>query len=341
MDAPTSVASADRPPERSLLDSYRRHFTLQGLQLPLPTVPFREGGLLGQLPKATGDNKGWPWTTEAPPPQPGGHWPKLTIIMPSFNQGRYIEEAVRSILLQNYPALEFVVIDGGSTDGTTAILERYRPWLSYVRSGKDRGQAHAINMGFAIASGYIIGWLNSDDAYLPGAFERVGRLFAQDPKLEFVYGDGVYFAESENKAYYSSAALALDRYLQFGGLVLTHAAFWKNSITEPMWEAMKCNVDGELWFRLLRGARRRHLPVPLGAMRGHPEAKSVSERWLQGWREDDERIWAEHGRPHAPRSLRSIEFRRVQRAYGSWIARRWRTERRLALAATNWRVSPP
>jgi glycosyltransferase involved in cell wall biosynthesis len=341
MDAPTPAASADRPPDHSLLDSYRRFFAQQGLALPLPLVATREGGLLGELPRAAAGSTGWPWTTETPPPKAGGDWPKLSIIMPTFNQGRYIEEALRSILLQNYPALELIVVDGGSTDGTTAVLEKYRPWLSFVRSGKDRGQAHAINMGFALASGEIIGWLNSDDAYLPGAFERVGRIFAQDPTLEFVYGDGIYLAESEQKAYYSAAPLALDRYLQFGGLVLTHAAFWRNGITEPMWEAMKCNVDGELWFRLLRGARRRHVPVPLGAMRGHSEAKSVSGRWLQAWKEDDERIWAEHGRPHSPRSLRSIEFRRFQRAYSYWISRRWRSARLRALAATNWQVSPP
>lgn len=331
----------DTPPRRALLHAYRDAFIRDGVSLPLPPVPAPPTGLLHALPPAPPGRQGWPWTTETPPPPSAGHWPRLSIIVPSFRQGPFIEEALRSILLQNYPSLELIVIDGGSTDETTAVLEKYRPWLSFVRQAPDRGQGHAINLGFALASGELSAWLNSDDAYLPGAFLQVGSLFAADHTLEFVYGDAIYLAEAEQKTYYCSAPLALDRYLMFGGLVFTHAAFWRHAITEPVWEAMKCNVDGELWARLLRGARRRHLPVPLGALRGQAEAKSMNARWLKSWQDDDALIWAVYGRPPAPRSLRAIEHRKVQRLYAAWIAARWRHARTQVLAAINWRVDPP
>jgi hypothetical protein len=330
-------------PTRELLAAYRADFTRQGVGLPLPLVPAPSSGLLAALPAPPEGKTGWPWTTETPPlaHAPAYSLPRLSIVVPSFRQGSYIEEAMRSILLQNYPSLELIVLDGGSTDETSAVLEKYRPWLSFVRIAPDRGQGHAINLGFALASGEIVAWLNSDDAYLPGAFIRVAQTFAAEPTLEFVYGDGIYLSEAENKVYYNSAQLALDRYLHFGGLVLTHAAFWRHRITEPIWEALKCNVDGELWFRLLRGSRRRHLPLPLGAMRGQADAKSVNPRWLQAWKEDDALVWSTHGRNPAPRSLRAIEHRRVQRFYAAWIAGRWRAERTRILAQTNWAVSPP
>ncbi|HEY5139639.1 MAG TPA: glycosyltransferase family 2 protein, partial [Methylococcales bacterium] len=108
----------------------------------------------------------------------GKPWPKISIITPSYNQGNYIEETILSVLDQGYPNIEHIIIDGGSTDSTVDILNRYKNHLAYVVSEADRGQSHAINKGFAIASGEIFTWLNSDDRLAPGALAAVALAFS-------------------------------------------------------------------------------------------------------------------------------------------------------------------
>jgi len=127
---------------------------------------------LHDLPPPPPGKTGWPWTeesTQAPELTPSGDaWPRISIVTPSYNQGEFIEETIRSVLLQGYPDLEYIVIDGGSTDNSVEIIRRYAPWLTYWFSEPDRGQANAINKGFEHATGTILGYLNSDDVYWPG-----------------------------------------------------------------------------------------------------------------------------------------------------------------------------
>src|SRR5262249_45140624 len=120
--------------------------------------------------------------------------PLVSIVTPSFNQGRFIRETIESVLLQDYPNLEYMVIDGGSTDETVSILERYRDRFFWV-SEPDRGQAHAINKGWKRAKGDILAWLNSDDMYLPGAISNAARYLVDHPEIGLVYGDGYHVAE--------------------------------------------------------------------------------------------------------------------------------------------------
>ncbi len=132
---------------------------------------------LQDLPSPPDGNVGWPWTEE-PEPLPdrmpdGRPWPRITIVTPSFNQREYLEETLRSVLLQGYPNLEYILIDGGSTDGSPALIRRYAQWLSHWVSEPDRGQSDAINKGFRSATGEIFAWLNSDDIYYPGVLARV------------------------------------------------------------------------------------------------------------------------------------------------------------------------
>lgn len=136
-----------------------------------------------ELPLPPLGKSGWPWTTETPqlPPTHSDRtpWPRISIVTPSYNQGQFIEETIRSVLLQGYPDLEYIIVDGGSTDQSVDIIKKYQPWLTHWVSEKDRGQAHAINKGFGRASGEIGGYINSDDFYLPDALPEVAISFTR------------------------------------------------------------------------------------------------------------------------------------------------------------------
>ena len=132
---------------------------------------------LKDLPLPPEGKKGWPWTVESPQLSDimpdDKHWPKISIVTPSFNQGKFIEETIRSILLQGYPNLEYIIIDGGSTDEAAQIIKKYEPWLDYWISESDAGQANAINKGLLEATGDWFNWINSDDLLTPSALFEV------------------------------------------------------------------------------------------------------------------------------------------------------------------------
>jgi glycosyltransferase involved in cell wall biosynthesis len=135
---------------------------------------------------------GWPWSEESTgfPNRTvdGQEWPRITVVTPSFNQGQFIEETIRSVLLQRYPNLEYIVMDGGSTDNTLTIIQRYRPWLSDVVSEPDKGQSDAINKGWRRSTGKILAWLNSDDVYEPNALFRVAASWLANPSAGLWHG---------------------------------------------------------------------------------------------------------------------------------------------------------
>lgn len=132
------------------------------------------------FPSPPPSRTGWPWDLVMPhenSKQTGSTFPKITMITPSFNQGGFIEETIRSVLLQGYRNLQYIIIDGGSTDETMAVVEKYRPWIDLVISERDSGQADAIQKGLSHASGDIFNWINSDDLLAPGALLTVGLNF--------------------------------------------------------------------------------------------------------------------------------------------------------------------
>ena len=126
-------------------------------------------------------------------------YPKISVITPSYNQGLFIEETINSVLKQNYPNLEYIIIDGGSTDSTKSILEKYDKSITYWVSEKDNGQSDAINKGFALATGDILCWLNSDDTYLPNTLHKVAKYFLQSNTFnKIISGRGYYLFEANN-----------------------------------------------------------------------------------------------------------------------------------------------
>lgn len=138
--------------------------------------------LLNILPDPPEGKTGWPWTEETDPVIYNGlkNIPKISILTPSFNQGEFIEQTIRSVLLQNYPNLEFIIIDGGSKDNTVEIINKYSKWIKYWISEKDKGQSEAINKGMAKCEGTIFNWINSDDYYYPDCFKNLAESFSSD-----------------------------------------------------------------------------------------------------------------------------------------------------------------
>ena len=145
-------------------------------------------GLLNDLPIK--EAKQWPWNAEVSSDiyDANIEWPKISIVTPSFNQGQFIEETIRSIVLQNYPNLEYIIMDGGSSDNTLEIIEKYRPWIDIVVSEKDGGQSDALIKGFEKSSGKILNWINSDDILCETALYHIGITFINNPELSFVHG---------------------------------------------------------------------------------------------------------------------------------------------------------
>ena len=234
---------------------------------------------LAVLPAPAGNSTGWPWTEETDPAlftrAPAGGWPKISIVCPSFRQGGFIEETIRSVLLQNYPALELIVMDGGSDDETVPLLRKYSRWLAHWESQPDRGQSHALNRGFARATGEVFGWINSDDYYLPGALAAVGRAF-RTRRRPLLFGD---WCERDGDApalrpCREHPAFAFQ--VRVGGRTLpSHATFWPRTAHLPFNETLRFTMDADLFKRLAAsGLRPRHIPQPLAVFRRHAAAKS-------------------------------------------------------------------
>ncbi|MBE9665999.1 glycosyltransferase [Mucilaginibacter boryungensis] len=297
------------------LPAYREAFIIKGVQLPLMQVPYKHTGLLAELP-VNNINIGWPWQTEVDPAAYLAeiNWPKLTIVIPSFNQGKFIEHAIRSVLLQNYPHVELIIMDGGSTDETNNILNKYAKWISYTQNEKDNGQGHGINLGFSMASGSYYGWLNSDDFYNQNAFLVLATEILKSGK-DFYYGDGLTVNEDNSIQTYWQAHLVWDMFLRYGGLIASHSAFWKNKVHQPIWEKMNCNVDGELWLRLVKGVSKKHIRFALGSIRQHGDTKSANDGFNSKWQQDDQNIESIYGKPPGMHSAKTYFYRFVQNLF--------------------------
>jgi glycosyltransferase involved in cell wall biosynthesis len=158
---------------------------------------------------------GWPWSEEATArPEFYGELPRISIVTPSYNQGKFIEETIRSVLLQNYPKLEYIVIDGGSTDNSIEVIRKYADRISFWISEKDRGQSHAINKGLAQCSGNIFNWINSDDLLMPGALWAVAEKWLERPGC-IVAGHTEYFEEAMTFAVSKASGQTLRNFVRF------------------------------------------------------------------------------------------------------------------------------
>jgi glycosyltransferase involved in cell wall biosynthesis len=241
--------------------------------------------LLAEIPKPSIAQTGWPWTeeTDAAVYDKNAVYPKITIITPTFNQGQFIEETIRSILLQNYPNLEYIIIDGGSTDGTVEIIKKYEPWITYWVSEKDRGQSHAINKGLEKCTGEICNWINSDDCLTPNALLRIEKAFLNKEVLCFCGNALVNFEDSKTSTVlFRTTLLDKDLNTHLASCSFSQpASFFRmrafRSIT-PVEESLHMNMDMFMWYRFvcLYGLQNVvYTDEVLCTVKAHADAKTV------------------------------------------------------------------
>ena len=239
---------------------------------------------LADLPKPPQEKTGWPWT-EAPEPLPltmpgGTPWPAITIVTPHLNHRPFIEETIRSILLQGYPGVEHIVIDGGSTDGSLELIAQYSPWVRCIVE-KGEGQSASANRGFRLAAGDLIGWQNSDDFYGPGSFRQAALAAAQHPAADILHGTVRGFqGHNCQPPWLFESCFDFSRERMLRELcVMNQSMFFRRRIFDRgvfLQDRLHFAMDQEFFWRLsLEGFRYHLVPSITGYYRQHEHAKST------------------------------------------------------------------
>lgn len=210
-------------------------------------------------------------------------WPRISVVTPSLNQGRFLRECIASVSRQSYPDLEFIIIDGGSNDDSVEIIKEHEAVLAFWCSEPDGGQAAAINKGFRRATGELVAWLNADDFYLPGALLRVASAYRQNPHASFYFGDGLRVDE-EGKSlsgFFPEGKVGFDlRALVYGMNCLLQPATFisRDKLTEVGYldSTLSYGLDTDLWIRLAQRTPPSPVDAVLAASREYARTKTAT-----------------------------------------------------------------
>jgi glycosyltransferase involved in cell wall biosynthesis len=228
--------------------------------------------------------------------------PLVSIVTPSYNQAPFLEATIRSVLEQDYPNIEYIIIDGGSTDGSLEIIKKYAGRLAFWSSEKDRGQTDALNKGFARASGDIMAWINSDDTYTPGAIHEAVESMQAHPEMGLVYGDANFIDDQGEVIGRFPAAQTDYRRLRQGYVhIPQQAAFFRGDLWRqvgPLDPSFFFAMDYDLWVRIAKQAPLLYLSRTWANFRLHGDSKTMIA---------NDRCWPEMIRVH-------------QREGGSWFS---------------------
>lgn len=209
-------------------------------------------------------------------------YPKISIVIPTFNQGQFIEETILSIVSQNYPSLELLIMDGGSTDGTIDIIKKYDKQIDFWRSERDAGQTEAIINGLIMASGDILGWVNSDDLLLKKSLYKIAGAYKDKPESGFFGGDCIYIDEQGFIIRVKKLTPHAEWFVRRGRGVISPDWFFTREAYNQVGglnPELHYVMDTDLLFRMVReGMKFTYIPQPIVAFRIHPRAKTVSQR---------------------------------------------------------------
>lgn len=248
--------------------------------------------------------------------------PRITIVTPSFNQAKYLPETIESILKQDYPNLEYIIIDGGSTDGSVDIIKKYESSLSYWVSEKDNGQSDAINKGFKGATGVLFNWINSDDVLFPGALHRIAKAYTKNPDADLIAGDHAR-SNSEGRIFRVSAApsrmaLSPANWVVFGGQQSTFFSAISYKRVGGVREHLNIIMDTDLYYRIYAtGGRLAFANGMIGMIRNHPEAKGTTSKRL--WKVEEARVLREYGISELSRKIAVLRMRFCRVLDGSYF----------------------
>jgi len=250
---------------------------------------------IGQLPSPPAGRTGWPWTESSASPAAvmpdGGEWPLITVVTPSFNQARFLEGTLRSILLQGYPNLEYIVMDGGSTDGSVDIIKKYSPWLTHWVSERDGGQSSAINKGLQRATGSFVTWINSDDMLCRDALTTHATRVGFRSGVVYVGDCWLIDAHDAPRSLHRARVHSLEdllrvrsiwRSLDDRGFIVQPEVLFPRELAARVGGVDVHNhrtMDYELWGKFfLTGATFQYTHIPFGMFRVHDDQKTG-----QGW----------------------------------------------------------